>query len=104
MSLKHGQSKQLKTNVNVILEFCSVKVFLLQILECSLKFLHDWEEAFTKGLISEKEILSKGTLEGLRVTLQSTIQLSKYLLEECNFNYVLTSKFNQDALEVSYNF
>ncbi|KAJ8876824.1 hypothetical protein PR048_021271 [Dryococelus australis] len=63
------------------------------------EWLNDWEDAFTKGCISEKDILSKSTFEELRVTLNSTIQLSKYLLEKCDFKYVLTNKCNQDALE-----
>lgn len=49
----------------------------------------------------ENRFLSHSTAEGLRVTLKSTIELSKYLLESCNFKYVLTRKFNQDCLEVS---
>lgn len=41
---------------------------------------------------------STRTLESLRVTIQSTIELSDYL---CNsgFKYILTYKFNQDPLE-----
>lgn len=34
------------------------------------------------------------------ITIQSTIDLVKYLLYECDFKYVLTAKFNQDNLEV----
>jgi hypothetical protein len=40
------------------------------------------------------------TANVLRVTLSSTIGLTQYLLEDCEFSYVLTNKMNQDRLEV----
>lgn len=52
-------------------------------------------------LISEDEYLTKSTSDGLRVTIKSTIELSKYLINDCGYSYVLSSKMNQDRLEVS---
>lgn len=52
------------------------------------------------GNICPKEFLTKSTVEGLRVTISSTIDLSKYLLESCGYEYVLTGKMCQDPLEV----
>jgi len=54
----------------------------------------------TDNKISKEEYLTVSTSEGLRVTLHSTIELTKYLLNDCNFSYVLTNKMNQDKLEV----
>lgn len=54
------------------------------------------------GNISTSEFLTNQTAEGLRVTLNSTIDLSKYLLETCDYTYVLTGKMCQDPLEVSF--
>ena len=56
-----------------------------------------------KSLIAEckNKFLSWQTSESLRITLRSTIDLSKYLLTSCNFKFVLTKKLNQDCLEVS---
>lgn len=34
------------------------------------------------------------------MTMTSTVELTKYLLNECGFKYVLTNKMNQDRLEV----
>jgi len=51
--------------------------------------------------IDPNDFLTITTAQGLRVTIQSTIDLSKYLLEECGFEYVLTGKMCQDPLEVS---
>lgn len=53
------------------------------------------------GNIKQEEFLTNQTAEGLRVTLNSTIDLSKYLLEMCGYDYVLTGKMCQDPLEVS---
>jgi len=50
--------------------------------------------------IDPKDFLTMTTAQGLRVTIQLTIDLSKYLLEECGFEYVLTGKMCQDPLEV----
>lgn len=44
--------------------------------------------------------LSTTTNHGLRVTIQSFIDVIEMLLFKYNFKYVLTGKFNQDCLEV----
>lgn len=67
-----------------------------------MEWLDQWELMLDQGLIEEKEFLTKNTAESLRRTLKSTIDLVMYLLKECDFKYVLTSKLNQDSLEVSY--
>jgi len=54
----------------------------------------------SNGFINKNEFLMKTTAEGLRISLESTIDLSNYLLNDCNFIYVLTGKLNQDCLEV----
>ncbi|KAF0705158.1 THAP-type domain-containing protein, partial [Aphis craccivora] len=71
----------------------------LEILNQSLEWLDQWELMLDQGLIEEKEFLTKNTAESLRRTLKSTIDLVMYLLKECDFKYVLTSKLNQDSLE-----
>jgi len=52
------------------------------------------------GNIKAENFLTISTAQGLRVTLQLTNDLSKYLIENCGFEYVLTSKMCQDPLEV----
>lgn len=52
------------------------------------------------SIISKKNFLTKETAEGLRVTLNSTIELIEYL-HNVGFDYVLTAKANQDRIEVS---
>lgn len=62
-----------------------------------MEWLDNWENFSRKN---ENTFLTQSTAQGLRVTLKSTVELSKYLLENCNFKYVLTGKLNQDCLEV----
>jgi len=66
----------------------------------ALVWLDNWESNVTKNLISEDKFLTKNTAEGLIVTIQSTIDIINYL-HGCGFDYVLTSKINQDCVEVS---
>lgn len=62
----------------------------------SLIWLDEWENQLSEGHIKDEEFLTKNTAESLRITLHSTIDLSLFLLDECGFNYVHSSKFNQD--------
>lgn len=54
-----------------------------------------------KGEISADEFLTSGTAQGLRLSLQSTMDLCRYLIDNCGFKYLLTGKVNQDNLEVA---
>jgi len=68
----------------------------------AIVWLDEWESNVSKGLIEEKYFLTRQTYEELRITIQSTIDIVKYLLYECDLKYVLTAKCNQDNLEVLY--
>lgn len=65
-----------------------------------MKWLDSWESKVIDGFISSNEFLTQQTADGLRVTIKSSIKLLKYLLDNCNFSFVLTAKINQDKLEV----
>jgi len=69
-----------------------------------LKWLDSWESKILTGEITEKLFLTKSTAEGLRVTLNSTLAMTNYLVEKFEFKYILTGKINQDALEVFITF
>ncbi|XP_074095300.1 uncharacterized protein LOC141524981 isoform X1 [Cotesia typhae] len=43
--------------------------------------------------------ITPSTLTGLKITLQATLELSEFLQKECNFEYLMTSRLNQDQLE-----
>eukprot|EP00102_Acyrthosiphon_pisum_P022180 XP_016659390.1 PREDICTED: protein aubergine-like [Acyrthosiphon pisum] len=81
--IKHNNSKDLKT------------------LKEAMIWLNTWESNVDHKLIDENYFLSRQTAEGLRMTIQSTLDLIEVLLNEYNFKYVLTSKTNQDRLEVN---
>lgn len=68
-----------------------------------MTILNIWELNVLNKFLTEDEFLTSQTLEGLKITIKSTIKLIDYLHEECNFAYVLTNKTNQDCLEVMIN-
>ena len=49
---------------------------------------------------SENSFASKTTLDGLKITVRSVMDLVEYLTQTLGFSYVLTNKLNQDCLEV----
>ncbi|KAH9377962.1 hypothetical protein HPB48_015074 [Haemaphysalis longicornis] len=71
----------------------------LRVLASFLHWLNTWEKEAASGKIARASFLTDQTAEGLRVTVLSTLELSRYLLKSCGFKYVLTGKFNQDVLE-----
>ncbi|RLU26632.1 hypothetical protein DMN91_000428 [Ooceraea biroi] len=70
-----------------------------KILQDSLQWLNEWESAKEKGDITADEYLTTQTSEALRMSLHSTIDLCRYLIEKFDFKYLLTGKVNQDNLE-----
>lgn len=75
----------------------------MQFLQSFLIWLDDWEKQYADRQIKKSEYLSDSTACGLRVTIQSTLDLSKYLNLCWNFKYLLTRKINQDKLKVNIN-
>ncbi|KAH9381479.1 hypothetical protein HPB48_021561 [Haemaphysalis longicornis] len=61
-----------------------------------LEYLHQWE---AHAATSKGRFLSASTAESLRVTLQATLDLLKYLHDKCRFTYLLTCRLSQDCLE-----
>ncbi|CAH1736938.1 unnamed protein product [Aphis gossypii] len=75
--------------------------YAVQVLNETLEWFLKWESNLNDNLIGKNDFLTQNTADGLKITLQSTIDAVNYLLNEKNFAYVLTSKFNQDRLEVN---
>lgn len=74
-----------------------IYIYILQIVEEFLPYLDTWQqEAKTKGL----HFMSDSTCYGLKVSLTATLEICKYLIDECGFKYLMTARLNQDALEV----
>ena len=76
------------------------ELFMFQILHQSLHWLNSWESAYIRNEISKDEMLSMDTINSLRLSLQSTIDMCTYLTENFSFQYLLSGKVNQDNLEV----
>ena len=51
-----------------------------------------------------KNIASTSTFAGLKVTCQAALELSDYLIDSCQFLFVMLTRFNQDNLEVRNKF
>lgn len=64
-----------------------------------MEWFDEWEHEVHSGKISKDMFLMQTTAEGLRVTMRSTIGLTEHLLNTCGYDYVLTTKFNQNSLE-----
>ena len=72
----------------------------MKILEDSLEWLNAWEERVSNGSLGRNDFLTPQTAEGLRMTLKSTLDLARYLLQDLKMNAVYTGRMNQDSLEV----
>jgi len=55
------------------------------ILEDSIKWLDDMEKNLTDSKITNEEYLTVSTSEGLSVTIRPTVDLTKYILNNCNY-------------------
>lgn len=68
----------------------------------AFEFINKWESNLKDQLINKDDFFTTVTADGLKITLKSTIDLIDYLLNDCNYKYVLTAKLNQDCLEVYF--
>ncbi|KAL5245800.1 hypothetical protein ACI65C_013168, partial [Semiaphis heraclei] len=71
----------------------------IEVLKEAFEFINEWESNLKNQLINKDDFLTTTTADGLKITLKSTIDLIDYLLDDCNYKYVLTAKLNQDCLE-----
>ncbi|KMQ84713.1 hypothetical protein RF55_17264 [Lasius niger] len=71
-----------------------------KVLEDSLQWLNTWQTAVKERDITAEEFLTVETSRGLRISLQSTMDICRYLIDKFGFKYLLTGKLNQDNLEV----
>jgi len=47
-----------------------------------------------------KHFMSNNTCSGLKISLTACLEISSFLQINCGYKYVMTSRLNQDALEV----
>ncbi|XP_031781272.1 uncharacterized protein LOC116416548 isoform X2 [Nasonia vitripennis] len=67
-----------------------------QSIKSFLVYLKEWEvQAKSRNF----EFITDSTFYGLKVSLKAALELCTFLVEKCDFKYVMTSRFNQDNLE-----
>lgn len=57
-----------------------------QILKNVFKWINNWESNLINNIIQKDDFLTKTTSDGLKITLQSSIDLIDYLLNEKNLH------------------
>lgn len=65
-----------------------------------LDAINETEEHSRASKFNGLPFISNTSLKAMRITLTSAIELIEYLLMKCNYDFVLSGKFNQDCLEV----
>lgn len=73
-------------------------VFLLQSIQSFIDYLKEWEQQSKTGKF---EFITDSTCYGLKVSLKGALEICTFLVEKCNFKYLMASRLNQDNLEVS---
>jgi hypothetical protein len=65
-----------------------------------LKAIDDSEAHSRAAIENGKPFISETSLKSVLVTLNSAFELVEFLHEKCHYDFVLTSKFIQDCIEV----
>ena len=71
-----------------------------QNIQSFLKFLREWEET-AKDQKNNFQFITDSTCYGLKISLQGALEICEFLVNKCNFQYLMTARLNQDNLEVS---
>ncbi|KAJ1531355.1 hypothetical protein ONE63_000039 [Megalurothrips usitatus] len=66
-----------------------------EVLEDFLEYLEKWE---TSGVTREKRLTASAAY-GLRITINTALELSMYLITNLGYEYLMTRRINQDKLE-----
>lgn len=73
-------------------------LFLLKAIEDFLIYLKEWKSYCLKNNL--KFPISSSTFNGLIITLKSTLEILEYLIRDRFYEFFLTTRINQDAIEV----
>lgn len=74
---------------------------ILQLLTDFLQYLDDWKR-IARDKKNKNLFIAPQTHTGFKVTLNSALQLHTFLTEHCGYEYFMTSRMNQDSLEVNF--
>lgn len=70
---------------------------MLQAITDFLQYLRDWK---TTNESKDFVFMSNSTYVGFEVTLRTSLEVMKFLINDCKFSFLMTARLNQDALEV----
>lgn len=73
----------------------------MQDIEDFLIFLIKWEKEAKQMHYS---FITEQTCYGLKISLKATLEICSFLIHKCKFEYLMTSRLNQDNLEVHLSF
>ncbi|KYN09538.1 hypothetical protein ALC57_18357 [Trachymyrmex cornetzi] len=73
-----------------------IHINYLTVINEFLEYLHEWEiTAMKYGY----RFLTKSTCYGLNITLRATLEILEFSIYDCNYEYLMTARLNQNALE-----
>lgn len=75
--------------INVFKFFQNISEFLV--------FLKQWEKEAKE---QELDFITDSTCYGLKVSLKAALEICEFLIGECDFEFLMTARLNQDNLEV----
>lgn len=73
----------------------------MQDIEDFLNFLVQWEKDAKK---MQYNFITEQTCYGLKISLKATLEICSFLIDKCGFEYLMTSRLNQDNLDVYLSF
>ena len=77
--------------------FISNSCCLVQAIQHFIDYLEEWEN---EAKLNNYKFIPDNTYYGLKISLENTLKLMDFLHEKCNYEYLMTARLNQDALEV----
>lgn len=91
----------LENSLNKEYDYIIIYVQILQNIEDFLNFLIQWEKEAKRMQYS---FMTEQTCYGLKISLKATLEICSFLIYKCRFEYLMTSRLNQDNLEVDISF
>lgn len=64
-----------------------------------MQYLEEWEEIHAQEY-QNSAFITSSTCYGMKITIKAVMQLTEYLCHSHGYEYLLTTRVNQDKLEV----
>lgn len=73
---------------------------MLQTVQSFIEYLKEWE---TTAKREGFDFISDSCSYGLKISLRAALEICEFLVNKCNFKYLMTGCLNQDCLEVKFH-